>query len=152
MSFASTPIRQATPADLARLTELEADAFSDPWPLALLRSELANPASFLLIAEPGGHPAAGYASFRHGGDEAELLRVAVATSVRRQGIARALIAHGIAELRSLGIDTCFLEVRMDNAPALAVYRSMGWGLLGMRRAYYRDGSDALVYALPIGRG
>lgn len=77
--------------------------------------------------------------------EAELLRVAVASEARRQGLARRLLEDSETWLRGQGIDTLYLEVRPSNQPARALYEAMGWTLQRKRKAYYRDGEDALIY-------
>jgi ribosomal-protein-alanine N-acetyltransferase len=138
-------IRPAVVADLPHLAELEAAAFPDPWSAALLAAELAHPGSVVLVAAAGGRaPARGYACFRLGGGEAELLRVAVQPAERGRGIARRLRAAGLERLRAAGVERCHLEVRPDNAGALALYGALGFASCGRRRAYYRDGSDALL--------
>jgi ribosomal-protein-alanine N-acetyltransferase len=138
-------IREASAADLPGLADLEATAFADPWPPSLLAGELAHPASFLLVAaSANGATPAGYASFRQAAGEAELLRVAVEPRLRGLGIARQLIAAGLDRLRAGGARRCHLEVRPENTSALATYRALGFTAAGRRRAYYRDGTDALV--------
>ena len=47
-------------------------------------------------------------------------------------------------LRAAGAARCHLEVRLDNAGALALYHALGFEICGRRQGYYRDGSDALV--------
>jgi ribosomal-protein-alanine N-acetyltransferase len=99
----------------------------------------------MLVADGGeDSPPIGYACFRLGAGEAELLRVAVAPEARGRGVARRLIAAGFERLRAVGVASCHLEVRPGNAGALAVYRALGFESSGRRRAYYRDGSDALL--------
>jgi [ribosomal protein S18]-alanine N-acetyltransferase len=138
-------IRAAMPADLPRLAELETLSFPEPWSGALLAAEMAHRGSLLLVAEgAAGEPLRGYACFREGGGEAELLRLAVEPAARRRGLGRQLVAAGLNRLRSAGVGSCHLEVRPANASALAVYRALGFAPAGRRRAYYRDGSDALV--------
>jgi ribosomal-protein-alanine N-acetyltransferase len=138
-------VRLAAGADLPRLAELEAAGFAEPWSPEMLAAELTHPGSVVLVAGGGdGRALSGYACFRLGAGEAELLRVAVAPEARGRGIARQLIAAGFERLRVAGIATCFLEVRPANASALAVYHALGFERRGHRRAYYRDGSDALV--------
>jgi ribosomal-protein-alanine N-acetyltransferase len=138
-------IRPAALGDLPHLAALEAAAFADPWPESVMASELAQPGGVMLVAVGGGdRPPSGYACFRLGGGEAELLRVAVAPAERGRGIARRLLAAGLEQLRAAGVASCYLEVRPANASALAVYRALGFELCGRRWAYYRDGSDALV--------
>ncbi len=150
---ASTPtvrIRRAEQADVEELDALERAAFPDPWPEILLASELRLSASLLWLAREGLYGRAlGYASFRMGGGEAELLRLAVDPAVQRRGVGRKLVAHGLVELAQRGIQNCFLEVRPDNAPAIALYESLTFVVAGRRKGYYRDGSDALVYARSI---
>lgn len=138
-------MRLAAAADLPRLAELEAASFADPWSPEMLAAELAHSGSVLLVAGGGDSRApSGYACFRLAAGEAELLRVAVAPAARGRGIARQLIAAGFERLRAAGVASCFLEVRPANASALAVYHALGFEPRGRRRAYYRDGSDALV--------
>lgn len=138
-------VRPAAATDLPRLAELEAASFADPWSPEMLAAELTHPGSLVLVAGAGGGRApTGYACFRLGAGEAELLRVAVAPEARGQGIARHLVAAGFDLLRAASVSSCHLEVRPGNASALAVYHALGFEPCGHRRAYYRDGSDALV--------
>jgi [ribosomal protein S18]-alanine N-acetyltransferase len=140
-------LRTAHAEDVDRIAWLEQLGFPDPWPRELLGYEVAHPMSLVLVATWGeGVPAAGYASFRKGGGEAELLRLAVAPGERRRGVARALVLGGLERLRPAGIETCFLEVRTANEGAIAFYRELGFERIGRRKGYYRDGTDALVYA------
>ncbi len=139
-------MRPAAAADLPCLVELEAAGFAEPWSPEMLAAELMHPGGVVLVADgsDGRRAPSGYACFRLGAGEAELLRVAVAPEARGRGIARQLIAAGFDRLRAAGIASCFLEVRPANISALAVYHALGFERRGHRRAYYRDGSDALV--------
>jgi [ribosomal protein S18]-alanine N-acetyltransferase len=107
---------------------------------------VAHPHAVILVA-PGPAGAAAldaYACFLEAAGEAELLRVAVAPARRRQGHARRLLNEGFARLSAAGAVSCHLEVRSANLGALALYRALGFEVCGLRRLYYRDGSDALV--------
>ena len=79
--------------------------------------------------------------------EAELLRIAVAQAMRRHGLGRALLRHCQVELAGMGITSLFLEVRVANTQARALYEGQGWIYQGLRRGYYRDGEDAALYRL-----
>ena len=111
-------IRPATDEDLAAILALEEEGFPDPWALETLAAELRFPGSFVLVAAPLRAPALGYASFRTVADEAELLRLSVASSARRHGLGRRLLEAGFAELALRSLASCLLEVRADNAPAI----------------------------------
>src|SRR5262249_28115106 len=100
-------VRTARLEDVERIAWLEPPGFPDPWPRELLAYEVHHPMSLVLVAVWGeGLPAAGYASFRKGGGEAELLRLAVAPGERRRGVARALVSGGLERLRPAGIESC----------------------------------------------
>jgi ribosomal-protein-alanine N-acetyltransferase len=143
-------VRSACEADLDRIVQLEELAFEDPWPREMLAYELAHPHAVLLVASrtEGGTPDA-YAAFRHAVGEAELLRVGVDPEARRQGLARALLVEGLERLRRLDVQVCFLEVRVDNKPAIDLYESLDFCCTGHRKGYYRDGTDALIFVLGI---
>jgi ribosomal-protein-alanine N-acetyltransferase len=114
---------------------LETQIFGTPW------GPLGNHEHLLLIAPQAFIrwsviPAAG---------EAELIRIAVAPEARRQGLARRLMETSEAFLQKEGLETMYLEVRISNASARALYEAMDWKLQRMRKAYYRDGEDAALY-------
>ncbi len=77
--------------------------------------------------------------------EGELLRLGVAEGCRRTGLGRALLRHSVASLARMGVRVLFLEVRVSNRPARALYESEGWVFQATREAYYRDGEDAAIY-------
>ena len=70
--------------------------------------------------------------FRTSGD-AQLLNIATAACARGQGVAFALVCAGNAYLRERGVAELRLEVRPDNAPALAVYTRAGFKRVGTTR-------------------
>lgn len=80
-------------------------------------------------------------------DEAELLRIAVDPSHQGQGLGRRLLRESTEALRHQGVQAFHLEVRVSNASARHLYESEGWQALGRRKAYYRDGEDAMRYSL-----
>ena len=69
--------------------------------------------------------------------EAELLTLATAPEMRRQGRARRHLALFEAEAHRRGARTAFLEVAADNHSAVALYRSAGYAEVGRRPGYYR---------------
>jgi ribosomal-protein-alanine N-acetyltransferase len=81
----------------------------------------------------------GWAGVRVVADEAEILTVGVVPAARRQGIGRLLLADLLAHARERGARQVYLEVRVDNAAALALYESDGFARVGLRRGYYANG-------------
>jgi [ribosomal protein S18]-alanine N-acetyltransferase len=144
---APSVVRFATAADLPALVALERESFPDPWPEDSLAQEVEGPGTLVLIAaESYAAPPLGYAAYRAMGGEAELLRLAVAPAARRRGVARALLTAGRRHLAAFGCESCFLEVRADNAAAIALYEAEGFHPIGRRPGYYGRGTDAVVYA------
>jgi len=54
----------------------------------------------------------------------------VAPDFRRRGLARALLEHVINEASAAGAIRVSLQTEVDNAPALALYRSLGFEHVG----------------------
>ena len=77
-------------------------------------------------------------------DQAEIHEIAVLPEERRKGIASALVDAFSAEAHARGAQTCFLEVRQQNAGAVTMYRRNGFAQCGTRKAYYADGENAIV--------
>ena len=67
---------------------------------------------------------------------------------QRQGIASQLFATLNNELINNKVESLLLEVRADNAPALALYERQGFVVIHKRKSYYqlphRPAIDALI--------
>ena len=137
-------ICDAGAAHLLQLEALERACLS----AAGTRAQLARP---LPGGRPGGLRAAGgrtgrgYANFLHVLDEGDIGNVAVAPEYRRQGVADALLDALCARAAALDLAFLTLEVRLSNAPAIALYRKHGFQTVGQRRNYYqKPDEDALL--------
>ena len=134
-----------TRADAERCAQLEAQLFGgdDPWPAAAFVRELAAPHTRYAAARVGD-TLVGYAGISRLGRTApfeyEIHTIGVDPEHRGRGIGRRLLDE---LLGFAGDDVVFLEVRTDNEPAIALYRSVGFQTVGVRRRYYRaSGADA----------
>ena len=81
--------------------------------------------------------------------EAHLLNICVAPEWQRQGYGRLLLEHFMELARERGAGQMFLEVRLSNDPAIALYRGGGFNEVGMRKNYYpgeHGREDALILA------
>jgi ribosomal-protein-alanine N-acetyltransferase len=144
--------RPVVEADLPRIMEIESAGFLHPWSEPLLRAELEHPWSTLLAAEgtdPEGRPAIlGYLISWLVHDEIHVLNVGTAPEARRRGVARALMDQAVEAGRRKGARLATLEVRRSNAPAIALYRSLGYREVGVRPRYYaEENEDAIVMTL-----
>ena len=137
-------LRFAAPEDAAALTAVHAVSFPKPWPEADFTKLLKAPGAYAFLAEGQGFILA----WAHG-DEAEVLTLAVAPEARRQGLGARLLAAALAEAVARGVERVVLEVAVDNAAAIALYRAAGFHEVGRRPAYYAGAqgqTDALVLA------
>jgi len=85
-------------------------------------------------------------------DEAEILNLAVARGVRRQGEGRALVRRMLHRFAEVEVSRVFLEVRESNTGAIAFYRGLGFQAIGTRPDYYQDPKEsATVMELWLGK-
>jgi ribosomal-protein-alanine N-acetyltransferase len=129
---------------VAQIAALERECFSDPWSEASIASELHSEWSLWLVDEEDGQVVA-YVGSQSAPPDADVMNVAVAPSHRRQGRGEALMLALMDALRALNRESLSLEVRQSNAPALALYRRLGFVQVGKRPKYYHNPvEDALI--------
>ncbi|NOX94341.1 MAG: ribosomal protein S18-alanine N-acetyltransferase [Alphaproteobacteria bacterium] len=132
----------------AALIQLEAQSFgARSWGENSLKESFSTPGVAILMAGSDEKPPVGFAIWRDLGGEAELLTLGVATDHLRAGVGQALLEAVMDGARSAKAERLFLEVDDGNEAARGLYTSAGFELAGVRRAYYRDGADALVMQL-----
>lgn len=123
---------------------LEKICFSDPWSENSVRSELDNPLSYWLVAVDGD-TVAGYIGSQSVLGEADMMNVAVSPAYRRQGIGECLVNALVQGLKQREVRCLSLEVRVSNAPAIALYEKQGFVQVGRRPRYYQNPKeDALI--------
>jgi ribosomal-protein-alanine N-acetyltransferase len=71
-------------------------------------------------------------------DQAEIESLAVSTTARRRGIGRSLCEALMQWARMRGASRALLEVRMSNHTARALYESLGFHEVAVRKDYYRE--------------
>ncbi len=139
-------VQPAGPLHATALAAIHERAFDtgDVWNAAIMAGQLGMPGVFALIAGTSG-----MIMIRRAGDEAEILTLAVVPERRQQGVGRALLTAATEAARRHGAEKLFLEVSTRNPAARGLYQAAGFVQVGRRRAYYADGSDALVLSLSL---
>jgi ribosomal-protein-alanine N-acetyltransferase len=87
-------------------------------------------------------------------DEAELLNIGVAAVQQRKGLGRAMLLAQMQWACTQNMQRIFLEVRVTNLPAIALYRALGFIEIGMRRGYYLNAAgreDAMAMACELNK-
>ena len=135
-----------TKDDAARCAELEEMLFDgdDPWPEAAFLRAVGAPHMRYVSARVDDH-LVGYAGIARLGRTApfehEIHTIGVDPAYQGHGIGRAMMT----ELLEHADGVVYLEVRTDNAPAIALYESLGFVTVGLRKRYYRaSGADAFT--------
>ena len=77
-------------------------------------------------------------------DEAQINFFAVNQNYRKKGFGTCLMRYLIKECEKLNINKLFLEVSHTNFTAENFYNQFDFSTVGIRRNYYKDGSDALI--------
>ncbi|WP_114944212.1 GNAT family N-acetyltransferase [Microvirga calopogonii] len=134
----------------ARLAAIHASAFARAWStldFERLLGERGVVADGLFL----GHATkpAGFVLSRIVLDEAEIITVAIAPEARGKGFARPLLSRHLDELSRRGVARVHLEVEEGNAPAIALYRRVGFRDVGRREGYYRKADGTKVAALTM---
>ncbi len=132
------------PRDAGRLAAFEKDCFPHPWTEEQFRSCLGGDHFFCYGIELDGRLVA-YVTVSRAAGEMEILNLAVRPELRRRGLASSLLGHVLQLACETGMTDAYLEVRVSNAPALALYARFGFTCRGRRKAYYPDNrEDALL--------
>lgn len=145
-------VRRMREGDLPEVRRIEDLSFSSPWSDNTFCGEIQNtPISFPLVVvlKPEERVVA-YIVFWHVRDDVQINNIAVHPDFRGQGIAEALMRFVIDKVRGAGATFMTLEVRRSNAAAAALYRKLGFEVLGTRKNYYtKPDEDALVLGLVL---
>jgi len=134
--------------DLEQVILLDRESFSLPWPESSFKFEIEkNESSRCWVSEIGQNIVAMMVAWVIV-DEVHIATFAVQPNLRRQGIARQLLAHTLLDAYHSGARKGYLEVRRGNLAARALYEKFGFIEIGIRKKYYQDnGEDAVMMNL-----
>ena len=136
--------------DLAAISRIEPTIYSHPWTLGNFNDSL-NAGYSAWVMEIAAE-IVGYALVMLVLDEAHLLTISVTKPFQGQGLGRALLAHMVEISRRHQAANMFLEVRVSNINAIALYESVGFCEMGIRRNYYPTKTgreDAVLMGLAL---
>ena len=129
-------IKIFAPEHIAEAAEIERLCFSEPWSPEALLYMCKSPNTYAVAVMIDGRLAA-YGGCEFVPPEANIVNIATHPDFRRRGCASALIDALEEFLSSKGVDSIFLEVRVSNTPARALYERKGFCTVGVRKNYYR---------------
>ena len=139
-------------ADLDAVAAIEASVYAFPWSRANFVDALAaGNLAEVLEAEV----LVGYFIALAGVDEMHLLNITIAPAWQGGGCGTLLLDAVAAHARARGLSRLWLEVRVSNERAQALYRRRGFTAVGHRRGYYPavlGREDALLMSLDLPPG
>jgi len=134
------PEEQGAASELTHVTAASVDVAAElerPWAL------------FWLAREDDGAPPLAFLLAWAVADELHLIHIATHPGARRRGAARALMGQLVDHAMEHRCRLVLLEVRRSNRAAIRLYRAFGFTAMGVRRAYYSDGEDAIEMMLTL---
>ena len=126
------------PEDIPAILVLEADTLS-AWSREHLEDELQQPAGFQFVVRNAALDMIQAVLYgRIMADEAEILKLSVAESVRKKGVGSQILDFVLNYCRTKGVKNCFLELRASNTAARNLYEKRGFLRVGSRKNYYDE--------------
>lgn len=144
-------ISPMTEHDLLEVVGIEEQSGLSRWGWDAYHKELqAKDQTIMLVARvqsdlASHNPVRGFIAGRLNQHELHINNMAVHVEYRRGGIGTALLDEAISCASRLGAREAYLEVRVSNRAARALYEKNGFRISGRRRNYYaRPPEDAFV--------
>ncbi|MFX1485882.1 MAG: ribosomal protein S18-alanine N-acetyltransferase [Promethearchaeota archaeon] len=75
-----------------------------------------------------------------------VVSIAVEDAYRGYGVGFELMERAMNEMKEGGASEYILEVRVSNAPAISLYKKLGFEVSSVVKRYYQDGEDAYIMA------
>ena len=141
--------------DLESVMKIETQSYEFPWSRGTFEDCLAAPYECWageLGDREGRNEIVGYGILQVSGDEAHLLNVCVRHQLHGCGFGREIVLFLVDRAKAQRATKMFLEVRPSNGIARALYDSVGFRQIGVRKGYYPvfgGREDGLVLALTL---
>lgn len=139
-------IRPLGPEDRSQVIELYEELKAEyayplgaDWTPEKLKEELVAVKGWGLFASNG--PLLAFVLVRPNPVAREVTLLATRKGAQSKGYMKRLMGY----LLNLERVPVWLEAHVENAPALRLYRALGFQEKGLRKAYYRDGKDAILF-------
>ena len=140
-------LRRMAATDLDRILQIEKQIFTDPWTKKSYQYELyGNRFSMPLVLEVNGL-IAGYTVVWKIYEDFHIATFGITPEFQGKGWGKFLL-KSILEFVD-DATRAVLEVRQNNKRAIALYQTMGFNTVAIRKRYYRDGENALVMEMPL---
>lgn len=145
VSVATIEIIPMLDKHIPHIVEIEQECFGqDAWSYGLFAHELLDKHKHYFVATVQGK-VLGYGGYAQILDEAHIMNIAVRGLYRKRGIATVILERVFNDAQKRGIKAITLEVQEGNINAINLYQKSGFMLAGIRKKYYRNKYNALIY-------
>jgi ribosomal-protein-alanine N-acetyltransferase len=152
-------IRRCEREDIAAVIEINSETLPEHYSDYFYYEILSEFPETFLVAELGGRVVGymmcrieyGFSHLRRLGlaRKGHIVSVAVREEHRGRGVGSMLMRSCQEEMVKKTATESYLEVRVSNTEAIALYQRLGYKVSGRLEAYYKDGEAALVMALHL---
>lgn len=136
-------IRKANLDDVEAIVSLDQELLQTNWHEKLYAESIVLKDTQSLVLDHEGR-LIGFLIYRNIGGDFEIVQLALNKAYQRQGLASMMIDYMIQDAQSSHIEFIYLEVEMDNLPALNLYKKYGFEAIHQRKNYYGQGQNAIV--------
>ncbi len=129
------------------IAQIEQQLFEDAWNKQSLLDSLNQFGTKMLIAFDDNY-VIGYCIFNSVFEIAEILRIAVSQKHQKMGVGEQLLIKSCQIAKDNQAEKMLLEVRMDNLPAINLYKKLKFYQIDIRKNYYQFSHqklDALIF-------
>ena len=144
-------LREMTQLDLEQVLQIEEHLFGQTaWSRKMYEDELARlgDSRWYQVLESNSQ-IIGYIGVAYVGEDADIQTIAITTESQRKGYGEQLIITALNFLNKHGIKKVFLEVEVNNSPAISMYQKLGFQNLTIRLNYYGPGKNAQTMVLDL---
>ena len=135
--------------DLNSIRDILTSEFDDFWTESILKSELESDNSNYIVIKNGLNEIVGFGGFKILVDEADIMNIVTKKSYRQNGIGSLILEKLITLAKSKNINSISLEVNINNAPAINLYKKFGFTTIGERKKYYNGTDDAIIMEMKL---
>ena len=154
-------MRRAEPSDLIPIMEINLKTLPEHYSDYFYESLLVEVPEAFIVAEINGKHVGyvmckteyGFSNFKKLGfvKKGHVVSIAVLEEYRKRGIGKILVEESIKGIIQKKCDEFYLEVRCSNTEAVRLYEKLGFVIKQQLNVYYRDGEDAFLMAIELGK-
>ncbi|MFC6314049.1 ribosomal protein S18-alanine N-acetyltransferase [Lapidilactobacillus achengensis] len=146
-------LRRLVVADLNQALAIERDVYQEkmPWDRLTFMNEMTRQGDRLYLGlEANETELVGFIGAWFSSEEVHITNIALLSTWQRQGLGRRMMTFLIEVAQAQDCQRVTLEARVDNEPALGLYRQLGFKPVRIRHNYYeQEHADAVSMLLSL---